>query len=151
MFRWCYTLKISTKGKYGLIAMIDLALNSNGSFIPLNVIADRQNLSTNYLEQLFSPLKKAKLVKSVKGAQGGYTLGDNPANITIGSILRALEGNLSVINNQNLDNTIEQCLNILLWQKIDANVNEFIDNITLEHLVSEYKKMFDDSSFMFYI
>ena len=131
-------MKISTKGKYGLIAMVDLALHSNGNLIPLNVIAERQTISTNYLEQLFSPLKKSKLVKSVKGAQGGYTLGDSPSNITIGSILRALEGSLSVITNQNLTNSIEQCLDVHLWQKIDNTVYDFVDNITLEHLANEY-------------
>jgi len=145
-------LKISTKGKYGLIAMVDLALHSNGNLIPLNVIAERQTISTNYLEQLFSPLKKSKLVKSVKGAQGGYTLGDSPSNITIGSILRALEGSLSVITNQNLTNSIEQCLDVHLWQKIDNTVYDFVDNITLEHLANEYSKMFNnDSGYMFHI
>jgi len=145
-------LKISTKGKYGLIAMVDLALHSNGNLIPLNVIAERQTISTNYLEQLFSPLKKSKLVKSVKGAQGGYTLGDGPSNITIGSILRALEGSLSVITNQNLTNSIEQCLDVHLWQKIDNTVYDFVDNITLEHLANEYSKMFNnDSGYMFHI
>ena len=145
-------MKISTKGKYGLIAMVDLALHSNGNLIPLNVIAERQTISTNYLEQLFSPLKKSKLVKSVKGAQGGYTLGDSPSNITIGSILRALEGSLSVITNQNLTNSIEQCLDVHLWQKIDNTVYDFVDNITLEHLANEYSKMFNnDSGYMFHI
>ena len=145
-------MKISTKGKYGLIAMVDLALHSNGNLIPLNVIAERQTISTNYLEQLFSPLKKSKLVKSVKGAQGGYTLGDSPSNITIGSILRALEGSLSVITNQNLTNSIEQCLDVHLWQKIDNTVYDFVDNITLEHLANEYSKMFNnESSYMFHI
>lgn len=144
-------MKISTKGKYGLIAMVDLALHSTGKLIPLNVIAERQNISTNYLEQLFSPLKKANIVKSVKGAQGGYALGDSPSNITIGSILRALEGNLSVIHAENTDNSIEQCLNIHLWQKIDTNVNHIINELTLEHIVNEYRKMYSDSNYMFYI
>ena len=131
--------------------MVDLALNSNGTLIPLNVIAERQNISTNYLEQLFSPLKKANLVKSVKGAQGGYALGQSPSDISIGSILRALEGDLSVINSENSNSPIEQCLYTHLWEKIDLNVNSFINKLTLEDIVTEYKKMHSDSNYMFYI
>ncbi|MDR5659231.1 Rrf2 family transcriptional regulator [Serpentinicella sp. ANB-PHB4] len=144
-------MKISTKGKYGLIAMIDLAINYKGSYIPLNVIAERQNLSTNYLEQLFSPLKKSGLVKSVKGPQGGYILGDDPSKITIGAILKVLEGNLSVINTQPTDNLVEQCLKIHLWDKIDEKVQTFIYDQTLEELTNEYIKMNSNSGYMFYI
>jgi Rrf2 family protein len=89
-------MKLSTKGRYGLRAMVDLAVHSSGEHVALYSIAERQNISENYLEQVFSILRKAGLVKSVKGAQGGYTLADKPSNISIGAILRVLEGDLSV-------------------------------------------------------
>lgn len=84
-------MKISTKGRYGLRAMLDLALNSLGDHVALSNIAERQDISVSYLEQMFSVLRKAGLLKSVKGAQGGYVLADRPSQIKVGTILRALE------------------------------------------------------------
>ena len=87
-------MRISTKGKYGLRAMVDLAVHSADSPIPLSSIAERQDLSLGYMEQVFSVLRKAGLVKSIKGAQGGYILAEDAASITVGDVLRALEGDL---------------------------------------------------------
>ena len=144
-------MKISTKGRYGLRAIIDLALNSNGEHVSLVNIAERQDISKNYLEQVFSTLRKADIVKSVKGAQGGYELAKDPSEITAGEILRALEGSLSVVNpsNENESNTIEKCIKKNVWNKIDESVNTVIDNTTLEDLISEYKK--DSDVIMYYI
>jgi Rrf2 family protein len=97
-------MKFSTKGRYGLRAMIDLAVYSNGEHVALGGIAQRQGISTNYLEHVFSQLRKSGLVKSVKGAQGGYLLSENPSDIKVGRILRVLEGPLSVIDDDS-DNT----------------------------------------------
>ncbi|WP_303863778.1 Rrf2 family transcriptional regulator [Alkalibaculum bacchi] len=144
-------MKISTKGRYGLRAIIDLALNSNGEHVSLVNIAERQDISKNYLEQVFSTLRKAGIVKSVKGAQGGYELAKDPSEITAGEILRALEGSLSVVNssNEKESNAIEKCINKNVWNKIDESVNKVIDNTTLEDLISEYKK--DSDVIMYYI
>ncbi|RBP64512.1 BadM/Rrf2 family transcriptional regulator [Alkalibaculum bacchi] len=144
-------MKISTKGRYGLRAIIDLALNSNGEHVSLVNIAERQDISKNYLEQVFSTLRKADIVKSVKGAQGGYELAKDPSEITAGEILRALEGSLSVVNpsNENESNTIEKCIKKNVWNKIDESVNTVIDNTTLEDLINEYKK--DSDVIMYYI
>ena len=90
-------MKVSTKGRYGLRAMIDLALYSQNDQVPLVSIAERQDISKSYLEQVFSTLRKAGLVTSIKGAQGGYVLASDPEDITVGMILRALEGDLSVV------------------------------------------------------
>ena len=83
-------MKLSTKGRYGLKAMFELSINQNAGPIPLKYIAKRQNISEQYLEQIFSALKKSGLVKSVRGAQGGYLLAKDPSDITVGNILTVL-------------------------------------------------------------
>lgn len=148
-------MKISTKGRYGLRAMVDIAVNAGGDHVALNSIAERQNISENYLEQVFSILRKAGLVKSVKGAQGGYVLANNPSNTTVGEILRTLEGNLTVydedVSAKNEGKTIESLLITNVWEKINESVNGVVDAITLEDIVNEYKKNIGSNSLMFYI
>ncbi|NLJ91164.1 MAG: RrF2 family transcriptional regulator [Clostridiales bacterium] len=144
-------MKVSTKGRYGLRAIIDLILNSNGQNVPLVTIAERQDISKNYLEQVFSSLRNAGIVSSTKGAQGGYYLADKPSNITVGDVLRVLEGDLSVVSSD-LDiqeNPIEDCIHRYVWDKVDSKVYEIIDGITLEDLVNEYKDA--SNNFMYYI
>lgn len=149
-------MKVSTKGRYGLRAMVDLAINSTSGHVALYFIAERQNISVNYLEQVFSTLRKAGLVKSVKGAQGGYVLADNPENITIGMILRALEGNLSVVDENSeaagrADQSIQHCIKVNVWDKMTAGLNNLVDSITLEDLVNEYRRMTGTMVHMYYI
>lgn len=147
-------MKISTKGRYGLRSMLDLAINSSGDHVSLNSIAERQHISSNYLEQVFSTLRKSGLVNSVKGAQGGYVLADSPSRISVGSILRALEGNLTVTgDNEDIEakNQIEYCLRINVWDLINSNINTVVDSITLEDLMVEHKKLAGNMSSMFYI
>ncbi|MFN2363905.1 MAG: Rrf2 family transcriptional regulator, partial [Halarsenatibacteraceae bacterium] len=91
-------MKISTRGRYGLRAMIDLAINEEGEAIPLRVIAEREDISEQYLEQLFANLRKSGLVKSVRGAHGGYLLNREPENITAGDVFRVLEGPVSPVD-----------------------------------------------------
>lgn len=144
-------MKVSTKGRYGLRAIIDLILNSNGQNVPLVTIAERQDISKNYLEQVFSSLRNAGIVSSTKGAQGGYYLAGKPSNITVGDVLRVLEGDLSVVSSD-LDiqeNPIEDCIHRYVWDKVDSKVYEIIDGITLEDLVNEYKDA--SNNFMYYI
>lgn len=149
-------MKLSTKGRYGLRAMVDLAANYAGDHVSLCSIADRQNISENYLEQVFSILRKANLVKSVKGAQGGYTLPELPSNTKVGTILRALEGNLAVVDEDAEDNAspqkaIRECIKVNVWDKMNESLNNVVDSITLEDLVNEYKKMKGEDTAMFYI
>jgi len=147
-------MKMSTKGRYGLRAMLDLALNSGGDHVALNTIAERQNISSNYLEQVFSILRKAGLVNSVKGAQGGYVLADSANRITVGQILRALEGDLAVAGDNpdnESSNSVEYCLKKQVWEKINESINEVVDAITLEDLMIDYNKMQGQMSLMFYI
>ncbi|HZK70773.1 MAG TPA: Rrf2 family transcriptional regulator [Clostridia bacterium] len=148
-------MKVSTKGRYGLRSMIDLAINSTEGHVALLYIAKRQNVSVNYLEQVFSTLRKAGLVKSVKGAQGGYILGDSPSRITIGRILRALEGSLSIVEESDsktvMNNSLQDCIKINVWDKMTESLNQIVDSITLEDMVNEYKKMNGTADLMYYI
>ncbi|WP_139903597.1 RrF2 family transcriptional regulator [Clostridium thermarum] len=148
-------MKLSTKGRYGLRSMVDIALNSNGDFIPLKQIAERQNISENYLEQVFSTLRKADLVKSVRGSQGGYALSKPASKITVGEVLRALEGELSITGDDNdepgFEKNIEDCIKIAVWQEVNKSINAVVDSITLEDLVEQYKKLNAEFTFDFII
>lgn len=148
-------MQISTKSRYGLRALVDLAVYSNHSHISLKVIAERQDISANYLEGIFSTLRKAGLVKSIKGTQGGYILGDEPANITLGTILRTLEGDLSVIDkaisNDPVQDDIDQLMQNVVWDKINDSINTLVDSITLEDLMNDYNRLHNGTFSMFYI
>lgn len=90
-------MKISTKGRYALRLMLDLALHDTGEYIPLKEVAARQEISDKYLEQIITQLSRAGFVKSVRGAQGGYRLAESPAQYTVGRILRLMEGSLAPV------------------------------------------------------
>ncbi|MCS4479990.1 Rrf2 family transcriptional regulator [Clostridium botulinum] len=134
-------MKISTKGKYGIKAIIDLAINSTEEAVTLKSISERQNISEGYLEQIFSLLRKNNLIKGIKGAQGGYILEKDSAHITAGEILRALEGDLSVVelNDDYLNNRMEKSIKTNLWDRINESIERVVDSITLEDLVEAYK------------
>jgi len=134
--------------------MLDIAINSRGDIVNVKSIAERQNISESYLEQVFSILRKAAIVKSIKGAQGGYILADDPSNITVGQILRTLEGNLNVVDIDNRDNKVnreEKCINEFVWNKINESIDQVVDNISLEDLLHEYQKLKENPSVMYYI
>ena len=147
-------MKISTKGRYGLRALLDLAVHSRGEHVPLSNIAERQSISENYLEQVFSALRKAGIINSVKGAQGGYILADKASEIKVGTILRVLEGELSVANedwSQESGVSIQECIQIKVWDQMTARIDEFVDAITLEDLVQDYNSMSGTGAVMYYI
>lgn len=139
-------MKLSTRGRYGLKAIIDLAANSKEGNVVLKNIAERQGISENYLEQLFAVLKKAKIIKSVRGSQGGYYLAHDPENITVGDILRALEGSLAPTDcvSGNCDTrhcgNQELCVSRSVWEKIRDGINNVVDNIPLKELVDDYNR-----------
>jgi len=138
-------MNISTKGRYGLRAMVDIAVHSFGEYIPLKIIAERQSISENYLEQVFSILRKAKLVKSARGSQGGYTLSKEASEIPVGEVLRILEGDLNITGDDDgvlgLDNTIKVCIDTLVWQEVNEQINKVMDSVTLKDLVEKYKSL----------
>jgi len=149
-------MKLSTKGRYGLRAMVDLAVHSKGDHVSLYSIAERQNVSENYLEQVFSTLRKSGLVKSIKGAQGGYVLANDPSYIKVGTILRALEGNLSIVDENaemvnSEQNSIQYCIKMNVWDRINESINNLVDLMTLEDLINDYKKMSGSMAGMYYI
>ncbi|MDP4094296.1 MAG: Rrf2 family transcriptional regulator [Bacillota bacterium] len=149
-------MKLSTKGRYGMKAMLDLAIHSNEGIVSLKSIADRQGISENYLEQLFAALKKSGIVKSTRGAQGGYELGAKPKEISVGAILRALEGSLAPVdcvmeNDASKCSRQENCVTRLIWEKIRDGINDVVDSITLDQLIEDYDKMSSKSDFIYYI
>ncbi len=148
-------MKISTKGRYGLRAMVDLAVHSNGEHVSLGSVAERQKISMNYLEQVFASLRKAGLVKSIKGAQGGYILAHEPSSIKVGDVLKVLEGKLSLIDNTGTENmdqkSIQYCIKTLVWDKMEECIKQVVDSVTLEDLINEYKRLNGTETIMYYI
>ncbi|WP_195244340.1 RrF2 family transcriptional regulator [Clostridium celatum] len=133
-------MKISTKGRYGLRALIDLVINSENESVTLKAISERQEISERYLEQIFSLLRKASIIIGRKGAQGGYTLAKSTQEITIGEILRALEGESFLIDiNDEKCNDIESFINNNLWSEINTKINKYFNSITLKEFVEKYK------------
>lgn len=132
-------MKISTKGRYALRVMLDLALNNTGECIKVKDIAARQGISEKYLEQIIAVLNKAGYVKSVRGAQGGYKLARAPKEYTVGMILRLTEGSLAPV--ACLDEGAEECERcdtcetLQVWKELYAAINQVIDNVTVADLV----------------
>ena len=138
-------MKLSTKGRYGLRALIDLALYSENEAVSISSIAGRQNISDRYLEQLVSKLKKAGLVKSLRGAGGGYMLAKPVGDISVGDILRALEGNLEAVTcagaEENGCQASDLCVTRYVWQRINDSITQAVDNIMLDQLVEESRRV----------
>ncbi|KKI88508.1 Rrf2 family transcriptional regulator [Bacillus sp. SA1-12] len=140
-------MKISTKGRYGLTIMIELARKHGEGPTSLKSIAQTHDLSEHYLEQLIAPLRNARLVKSIRGAYGGYILGDEPSKITSGDIIRVLEGPISPV--EVLED--EEPAKRQLWIKIRDAVADVLDNTTLEDLASYTDNDGNQEPYMFYI
>lgn len=132
-------MKISTKGRYALRLMIDLAMNDTGNPIRIKEVAERQAISDKYLEQIISVLNKAGYVRSVRGPQGGYVLKKKPEQYTVGMILRLTEGSLApVFCVEEEESDCERqsgCVTYLLWKKISNAINDVVDSVTLKDLV----------------
>lgn len=136
-------MKLSTKGRYGVKAMVDLALHYGDSPVSIKTISKRQNISEYYLEQLFSPLRKAKLIKSIRGAQGGYVLNSAPKDITVADVMYVLEGPVEIsdcIEGNECYNT-DYCATRLLWEKIKNSIDEVMESITLQDIVDDYNRL----------
>jgi len=133
-------MKISTKGRYALRLMLDLALSDKEKPIRIREIAERQKISDKYLEQIISILNKAGFVRSVRGPQGGYLLTKRPEEYTVGMILRLTEGSMVPVEciNENAADCprTEDCATLIVWQKLNDAIGEVIDGITLADLKS---------------
>lgn len=134
-------MKISTKGRYALRMMLDLAQNSNNSFISLKDIAQRQNISKKYLEQIVPLLNKSGVLRTNRGYQGGYMLANTPDKYTVGDILRITEGNLSVVScleqEPNLCSRQEECSTLYIWKGLNNVIADYLDNITLQDILNK--------------
>ena len=131
-------MKISTKGRYALRVMIDLALNNNGKYISLKDIAERQEISNKYLEQIISLLNKAGYLETARGNTGGYKLAKDPKEYTVGNILRATEGDLAPIYCLTEDGECDRqkgCKTYSFWKGLDDVINKYIDSRTLQDLI----------------
>ncbi|WP_079509865.1 cysteine metabolism transcriptional regulator CymR [Mesobacillus jeotgali] len=140
-------MKISTKGRYGLTIMIELAKNYGEGPISLKSIAQTNDLSEHYLEQLVAPLRNAGLVKSIRGAYGGYILGSEPSNISAGDIIRVLEGPISIV--EGIED--EEPAKRELWTRIRDAVKDVLDNTTIEDLANHTDNFGESDAYMFYI
>ncbi|GGH29437.1 cysteine metabolism transcriptional regulator CymR [Paenibacillus segetis] len=139
-------MKISTKGRYGLTIMMELAAKFGEGPTSLKSIAEKNQLSEHYLEQLIAPLRNAGLVKSIRGAYGGYILAREAAEITAGDIIRVLEGPISVVDFTEEDDPAKRDL----WLRIRDSIADVIDSTTLEYLIS-FEEHGGKENYMFYI
>ncbi|WP_054949101.1 cysteine metabolism transcriptional regulator CymR [Numidum massiliense] len=139
-------MKISTKGRYGLIIMMDLANHYGKGPVALKSIAERHNLSDHYLEQLVIPLRNAGLVKSIRGAYGGYKLNRAPQDITAGDVIRVLEGPIRLVECSEDEDPATRHL----WLRIRDSVNEVLNSTTLQDLIT-FEDKGNNDYYMFYI
>lgn len=137
-------MKVSTKGRYALRIMADLAIHDNGEYIRLKDIANRQGITLKYMEQIMPLLTRAGYVKSYRGNNGGYMLARRPEEYTAGEILRTTEGSMSPIacieDNPNRCPRKDECTTLSFWEGLWDVINEYIDGITLADLIKTGKK-----------
>ena len=138
-------MQISTKGKYSVRAVLDIAQHSNGSPIPLAAISKREGISLLFLEQLFQQLRKGNVVRSVRGPHGGYVLARDPSEITIGEIVRLIEPPLYTSScfskGESVDNChlADTCIGGAIWKQLAEHVDNFLDSITVADLSNKTK------------
>ena len=132
-------MKISTKGRYALRLMLDLAQNNTGEMIRVKEISDRQGISEKYLEQIVTMLKRANYVKSLRVAQGGYRLAKEPKEYTVGMILRLTEGNMAPVacleDEINQCERADSCTTLRLWTMLDDAIKGVIDKVTIQDML----------------
>ncbi len=135
-------MKLSTKGRYGLRAMADLAMNSDGQPVALMSIAKRQHLSDGYLESMFGAIRRAGLVRSMKGAGGGYVLARPACDISVGEVLYVLEGDLSIVDEDVRAGDVtglRRCIQKNVWDEVSRRINAVVDSVMLEDLINGCK------------
>jgi Rrf2 family cysteine metabolism transcriptional repressor len=151
-------VRLSAKGEYGVRAMVYLALNYENGPVPLRAISQSENISQHFLEQIFAILRREGLIKSTRGAKGGYTLAHLPQHVYVGDIIRALEGPLFPVDCLSEDgqadknrrcNKTEDCLVRNVWEKLREHIDNLLDNISLQDMLdwsienkkAEYEKV----------
>ena len=147
-------MKLSKKSRYGLRALIDLAVNSRTELVSLGSIAQRNDISAQYLEHVFSALRKGHIVKSMKGSQGGYFLEREPEEITVAQIVEALEGTYDLedeVDRNNVGRGDQEAIQHLIIDRINDCVQEILEDVTLKALVDAYEGYQDSVEGMYYI
>lgn len=139
-------MRISTKGRYALRMLIDLAEHQHSGFVALKDIAQRQNISKKYLEQIVPVLNRSDILKTNRGFQGGYQLSRTPDKYTVGEILRLTEGSLAPVACVEQD-PIEcprsgECATLPLWQGLNRVINDYLDNITLQDILDQQRERY---------
>ena len=138
-------MKLSTKGKYGVRAVFEIARNYGKGPLTIKEIADRQGISFSYLEQILHRLGKAGLIESVRGPAGGYLLARKPSNLTIGDIVRALEGPIALSHclepgESDECNQADDCVARMVWAKVGAKIEEALDSISFNDLLLQQQE-----------
>ena len=138
-------MKLTTKGRYAVMAMADIALYQNGKPVSLNDISLRQNISLSYLEQLFSRLKNKKLVKSIRGSGGGYILDKNPKEIKLSNIIFAVDENIKTLNckkdsKRGCHGKSTKCITHNLWDDLEQHINSFFESKSLNDFLEQKNK-----------
>jgi Rrf2 family protein len=144
-------MKLSTRGRYGVRLLIDLADHATESQVTLASIAQRQEISMRYLEQIAVLLKRAGYIRSIKGASGGYFLASDPAKIVIGDVLRVLEGDLRVVDelrSGEAENALQRCIRSVVYDKLNQRIADVVDNLTLDQMAGTIDP---DSAYMYHI
>ena len=142
-------MKISTKGRYGLRAVLDIAMHDEAASV--SSIAARQFISENYLERLIAMLKKAGIVNSLRGAQGGYVLARPADEISVGEVLRALEGDLNPVDCAERDGSGElcegadTCVTKFVWKRISDSINQAVDNLMISELARDGRHLLSEN------
>jgi Rrf2 family protein len=140
-------MRVSTKGRYALRMLVDLAEHRDEGFIALKDIAKRQNVSKKYLEQIVPILNKTQILRTNRGFQGGYKLAVSPDKCTVGEILRLTEGTLSPLACIDDDNEIrcdrsEMCTTLFVWQGLKKTISDYLDSITLQDIIDHQRESF---------
>lgn len=137
---WCNSMKISTRGRYALRVIIDLAEQGNQNYTPLKDIATRQNLSQKYMESIMTILSKNNLVEAVHGKNGGYRLNREPKDYKVGEILRVTEGSLAPVSCLECGaepcEKAKQCRTLPMWDKLHEMINDYLDSVTVADLMA---------------
>ena len=141
------SMKLTTKGRYAVMAMADLALFKDKGPVSLTDISIRQNISLPYLEQIFIKLKNNKLVKSVRGAKGGYLLEFQPEEIKISNIISAVDEEVKTLNckkesKKGCNNKYSKCITHNLWDQLDQHINNFFEKVKLQDLIKKNQVLF---------
>ena len=134
-------MKVSTKGRYALRMLLDLAINKDDGFISLKEIAERQGISKQYLEQIVTLLNTSNVLRANRGKQGGYMLSKDPSQITVGQILRITEGNLTSVaclkDEVNYCERADSCITLPMWKGLDRVITDYLDSVNLQSMLTQ--------------